>query len=143
MSVKDLRALLLLVLLLFHRLKGGKPGQKWRDMFGVSSTFYGVAIKSGSGTTQQIHYQARALLVTAGMDPLHQPGAELLSQEEGSNQEQVCMPAESDPGKQPQSHDKGHRNMNCHKPLGGKSSYVCPPVSEGDIQDEDKEADKD
>ena len=77
------------------------------------------------------------------MHPIQKPGTKLLSQEKGSNQEQVCLPAKSDPGKQPQGHYKRHWNMNGHKPLGRESFNVGSPVSEGDIQDEHKEADKD
>jgi len=54
-----------------------------------------------SGTTKQIHDQAGRILLAVAVNPFYQDGSELLSKEESPHKENVAIPTESNPRKQP------------------------------------------
>lgn len=72
--------------------------------------------------------------MAAFMDPFHENSSRFLPQEECTDQEDIGVPGKPDPRKQPQGNNKWNRNMYGQDPLQGKTPDVCPPVSEGDVQ---------
>ena len=74
------------------------------------------------------------------MDPSHYKCTEFLSQEESPHKEDIGIPAKSYAAKKPEGNNKGNRNMNGKEPLAGEALYICPPVSEWDIQQKNQDA---
>ena len=88
----------------------------------------------------KVHHHTGANIRADTPDLPDDQGPELLSQEKRSHKEKVSMPAEAQVCSKPQGNYEGHRDMYGQEPLQGKASYVGPPVSERDINDQHNDA---